>query len=520
MDTPGIYAQAPCLDHQPPLDMFTSWFSLSALFLVCVSAQGLTNNQVDTVKQLLADGATHSWELGVRAQALLELSTPSFSVLTSSVPLPPPPFLNSSLSDTLADVFTIARNAVAALPPPPSNGTGQPLVLRDGSAGDPASIGIAVLISNWTGLVDEDYAAAATAQVEYLYGPAVPKTGDGAISHRVSEVQLWSDSVYMVPPFLAYYGMTTGNQSMLQEAYNQVKLYRSYLSDTSAGGLWKHIVLGVNGTDPGHWSTGNAWAAAGMLRVLGTLKSSSFSRHFKGQIKDLGNWIAEIHSAMYPNLVRPLHVDASRLLMLRRWHASPQQDNGLFRNYADGNSADNFDDASSSALLAATVYRLALLTGNKKFVREAERTRAALFATNGTSATSLGALVVTSSSTHSIPQPSSTTPSSTASAPGSAATAADNTFADTPHFTVDGWLAPVVDPLNYAVKGAQSPEGQAFTLMLESAWRDWSAAGSPGANVAPPSARVGLSTMLLGAVGLVVACTTIMMDSRAVLFSI
>jgi hypothetical protein len=28
--------------------------------------------------------------------------------------------------------------------------------------------------------------------------------------------------VYMVPPFLAYYGMTTNNQSMLQEAYTQV----------------------------------------------------------------------------------------------------------------------------------------------------------------------------------------------------------------------------------------------------------------------------------------------------------
>lgn len=26
----------------------------------------------------------------------------------------------------------------------------------------------------------------------------------------------------MVPPFLAYYGLTTNNQSMLQEAYTQV----------------------------------------------------------------------------------------------------------------------------------------------------------------------------------------------------------------------------------------------------------------------------------------------------------
>jgi hypothetical protein len=44
-----------------------------------------------------------------------------------------------------------------------------------------------------------------------------------------------------------------------------------------------------------------------------------------------------------------------------------------------------FDDAASSALLAATVYRLDLLTGNKTFIQEAELTRVALFATDGTS---------------------------------------------------------------------------------------------------------------------------------------
>lgn len=132
-----------------------------------------------------------SWELGTRAQALLELSAPSYSVLTPSVRLPPPSSLDSSLNDTLSDVFTIARSAVSALPPPPSNGTGQPLVLGDASAGDPASIGVAVLIANWTNLGGEYYGAAATAQVQYLLGPAVPKTQDGAISHVVSQLQLW-----------------------------------------------------------------------------------------------------------------------------------------------------------------------------------------------------------------------------------------------------------------------------------------------------------------------------------------
>ena len=66
-----------------------------------------------------------------------------------------------------------------------------------------------------------------------------------------------SDFVYMVPPFLAYYGVTTQNISILQEAYTQISLYRKYLLDTNANNLWKHIQLGSYGTDNGHWSTGD-----------------------------------------------------------------------------------------------------------------------------------------------------------------------------------------------------------------------------------------------------------------------
>ena len=179
-----------------------------------------------------------------------------------------------------------------------------------------------------------------------------------------------------------------------------------------------------------------------------------------------------------------------------------QQPSGLFKNYADnttGNSTSNFDDASSSALLAATVYRLALLTGNKTYVPEAERTRAAIFATNGTMASATF-----------FPGPSS--PTSTAQPPASLSTS-DDAFANSPHFTADGWLSPVVDPLNIGVEGGMSPEGEAFALMLHAAWRDWSAAGSPGA---PDSAPASLGRVrkfreggvpVLAVAGLVVACT-------------
>jgi hypothetical protein len=41
-----------------------------------------------------------------------------------------------------------------------------------------------------------------------------------------------------------------------------------------------------------------------MLRVLGTLKRSVFAKKFQSQINDLGSWVSEIHSGMYPYLVR------------------------------------------------------------------------------------------------------------------------------------------------------------------------------------------------------------------------
>lgn len=59
----------------------------------------------------------------------------------------------------------------------------------------------------------------------------------------------------MVPPFLAYYGVMTKNKSVVAESYNQIRLYRQYLRDQTAGNLWKHMEFGSN-KDTGFWSTG------------------------------------------------------------------------------------------------------------------------------------------------------------------------------------------------------------------------------------------------------------------------
>ena len=151
-------------------------------------------------------------------------------------------------------------------------------MIPDGSAADPASIGMCVLLANWTkqdaGQID--YAGAVKDQLDYLFQD-VPMTSDGAISHRVSQVQLWlvvsnyiipqppffhydvfsprSDFIYMVPPFLAYYGVITRNRTLLSESYKQIELYRNYLFDPTES-LWRHVLLGLTENDEGFWSTG------------------------------------------------------------------------------------------------------------------------------------------------------------------------------------------------------------------------------------------------------------------------
>lgn len=73
--------------------------------------------------------------------------------------------------------------------------------MPDGSAADPASNGITILMANWTGLaardstsnssLNYDYARAAQSQLDFLFSSNVPKTSDGAFSHRVDQLQLW-----------------------------------------------------------------------------------------------------------------------------------------------------------------------------------------------------------------------------------------------------------------------------------------------------------------------------------------
>ncbi|KZW02485.1 glycoside hydrolase family 105 protein [Exidia glandulosa HHB12029] len=372
-----------------------------ALIAGVVVAQQLTDDTVAKVKANLATAAKQSWELGTRAQALLELDNSPLSVFTpGSIP---PPFSKANTT-ALQDVLSIAQNAVSKL-----NKDNTPRPLDAGAGGDPPSMGIAVLLANASGGANAtDYAQAAQNQLAFVLDK-LPRSSDGAISHRAEQVQLWADFIYMTPPFIAYYGAITNNKTLIDTAYTQCSLYRDHLRDKK-NSVWMHMALGSGYNDAGLWATGNGWAAAGMLRVLATMAQSSFAGDFKGEMSDLEHWVTEILDGMYSKL------DKSSL---------------LFPNYINQDGA--FDDGSSTALIAAATYRLSLLRSVHHHLPDAERVRKGLVA----------------------------------------------------RVDSDGWLAPVVDPESFAKQGTHSPEGQAFILLMHSAWRDWVADGSQGANGGP-----------------------------------
>lgn len=148
----------------------------------------------------------------------------------------------------------------------------------------------------------------------------------------------------MAPPILAYIGVSNRNVSLICESVRQCKLYCEVLGTPS--GSWRHIANLSPTTaekvkqDDGAWSTSNAWAAAGMARVLATLLHSPFAAQTKAEQVLLVEMIKGILDA-----ARAVDTHPSRLL----------------RNYLDDESA--FVEVAGTALMAATVFRIAGLKG-------------------------------------------------------------------------------------------------------------------------------------------------------------
>jgi unsaturated rhamnogalacturonyl hydrolase len=171
-----------------------------------------------------------SWEQGVAAQALLERGDEDLVVL-------------------------MAREAALR-----QSGDGRLSVLyTDNGVTDPAASGEAVLhAAEVTG--DGELRRAADRMLDYLLNEA-PRAADGTLHHTLSAPEIWVDSMYMAPPFLAAAGRHAEAIRQLdgigRRLWNAEKKLYAHRWDE---GRSRFI-------NPSAWGVGNGWAMAGLVRV-------------------------------------------------------------------------------------------------------------------------------------------------------------------------------------------------------------------------------------------------------------
>lgn len=178
-----------------------------------------------------------SWEQGVAAQALLESGNDDMVVALAFEAL-----LRKSNDGRLAMVDS------------------NEAVTDSASNGEP-------MMHAWKITGHEEFRKAVAGMEEYLLKKA-PRTNDGVIYHVTYAPEIWSDAMYMCPPFLA----ATGHYA---EALHQVRGYRKYLWNADKK-LFSHRwnAEKKDFVRKDFWGVGNGWSAAGMTRVVQHLPDS------------------------------------------------------------------------------------------------------------------------------------------------------------------------------------------------------------------------------------------------------
>jgi len=202
-----------------------------------ISKSKLHNQKIDKVKQAMLSMQRASWEQGVAAQAFLELGENEM-------------------------VYLLAQEAVLR-----QLDDGRLSVLyQDNGVTDPAASGEVVLYAGKL-YDDKKLKEAAEKMAHYLLEEA-PRTESGIIYHILSAPEIWIDSMYMAPPFLAVAGH-------YQEAVKQIRGIRKYLWNPDKK-LFSHRWNEEKKefVNAAFWGVGNGWAAAGMSRVIKHLPSS------------------------------------------------------------------------------------------------------------------------------------------------------------------------------------------------------------------------------------------------------
>ncbi|HTY01837.1 MAG TPA: glycoside hydrolase family 88 protein [Bacteroidota bacterium] len=248
-------------------------------------------NLLDKVKNAMLSMQRATWEQGVAMQALLEQGESDLVIL-------------------------MAKDAVLR-----QSDDGRLSMLGEEFAlSDAACPGEAV---HWaarkTG--DKTLQAGFDKMLEYVLHKA-PRTKDGILYHFTNIPQIWSDILYMLPPFLAVAGEF--HEAMMQiegeraHLWNPEKKLLSHMWDDGKQALVRKDC----------WGVGNGWAAAGLSRVIRMLPAT-----MERERSTLIGYATAILDGCIAH----------------------QRDDGLFHNIVD--NPDTFVETNLAQMLAYTIYR-------------------------------------------------------------------------------------------------------------------------------------------------------------------
>ncbi len=246
--------------------------------------------QLEKVKLAMLSMQRATWEQGVAMQALLESGEKELVILMAKDAV-----LHQSPDGRLAMLGEEFALSDAALP-------GEALLWAAKESEDP------FLLNGYKKLL------------AYILNKA-PRTGDGIIYHFTNVLQVWSDIIYMLPPFLAAAGK-------FDESIKQILGAKSFLWDKEKklmSHMWDCEKKEFIRKD--FWGVGNGWTAAGITRVLYASPSSMHNEK-----KKLVKFINDIINGCINYMCN----------------------DGLFHNIVD--NPDTFIETNLSQMLAYSVY--------------------------------------------------------------------------------------------------------------------------------------------------------------------
>jgi rhamnogalacturonyl hydrolase YesR len=247
------------------------------------------------VRRVLLSIQRASWEQGVAAQACLEEGDWDLTILMAREAV-----LRQDAAGRLAQLYA------------------DPGVTDGGAVGEAVAFAAAA-----TG--DAGLARGAERMLGYFLRTA-PRSDDGVLFHQVpgagGDGELWSDSSWMAPPFLAVAGQP-------EEAVRQLRGLRRRLY-LPAKRLYAHRWNETQGRfiRDAAWGVGNGWTAAGVARTLAHLPASMAAER-----EELAGWVRELVEACLA------------------W----QRGDGLFHDVLDDPAS--FVETNLGQMLAWTIYR-------------------------------------------------------------------------------------------------------------------------------------------------------------------